>query len=41
MLGGVAIYNVSLRKEQSLKCYSHIKNQVFKGLKHMILFIIE
>lgn len=42
MLSGVAIYCVSLRREQSLKCNDHIKNQVvFKWLKHMILFIIE
>lgn len=42
MLGGVAIYCASLTTEQSLKCNDHIKNQVvFKGLKHMILFIFE
>lgn len=41
MCSGVAIYSVSLRTEQSLKCNDCIKNQVvFKGLKHMILFII-
>lgn len=42
MLGGFTIFFASARTEQPLKYNDHIKNQVvFKGLKHMILFIFE
>lgn len=42
MLGGFTIFFASDRTEQPLKCNDHNKNQVvFKGLKHMILFIFE
>lgn len=42
MLSGITIYCVSLRREQSLKCYDHIKNQVFlKGLNTWFCLLLK
>lgn len=42
MLSGITIYCVSLRREQSLKCNDHIKNQAFlKGLNTLFCLLVK